>query len=437
MNSYFADGDQAVNAMVDVATGAVHQITQHTQFEGYPLISPDGTKVAYWYPYNGDPVSQNDIFVTDLAGGNGNDVTAEDIDSNVQRAIWMPDSKSLIVSGHKGTDAALWLKPLGARATRLQLGLVQPTQSFWLDASVSGTGALAFTGSEPHHPVELYYMASVRSAPLRLTHYNDNLAALDQGRVEAGAWNGPDGFDEDGVVTYPPNYDAGKVYPLVLVIHGGPNSASITSYSLFNQYLASRGYIVFNPNYRGSDNLGNRYWRAIAADAGDGPGRDVMAGVAALQQRVKIDPKRIGVSGWSYGGYMTTWLIGHYHSWRVAVAGAAVTNAVDEYALADNGVGWRYQFGGSPYVGNNITKYREQSPVTYAWNVTTPTLLLSDTRDSRVPITQSYEFFRALRDRGTTVRFFAYPVAGHFPGDPVRARDVYRRWSGWLDQYLR
>lgn len=149
------------------------------------------------------------------------------------------------------------------------------------------------------------------------------------------------------------------------------------------------------------------------------------------------DATRIGVSGWSYGGYMTTWLIGHYHFWKTAVAGAPVTNLIDEYALGDNGVQWRYVFGGSPYVAKGMPKYRAQSPVTSAWNVTTPTLLLHDTRDARVPITQSYEFYRALKDRGTTVQFFAYPVAGHFPGDPVRGRDVYRRWSGWLEGYLK
>lgn len=433
---YYADGDQTVVSILDTQTKSIRTLTQHGKYEGYGTFSPDGTKVAYWYPYNGDPSAENEVYVTSAAGGNGRDVTAEAIDTNVQRAIWMPDSKALIVSGHKDTDAALWVKPLAGVAKRIDLGNVQPTQAFWLDASVSNTGAFAFTGSEPHHPTELYYMSSVNAKPQRLTSYNDAVASLDLGSVRPIEWQN-EGFDEDGVITYPPGYDSNKKYPLVLVIHGGPNSASLTSFSSLNQLVAAHGFIVFNPNYRGSDNLGEKYWHAIFNDAGAGPGRDVMSGIAAVQKVANVDTNRIAVSGWSYGGYMTSWMEGHYHIWKAAVAGAAVNNWVDEYTLSDNNVSVRFAFGGSPYRGDLMKQYIAQSPITYAWNVNTPTLILSDTRDARVPITQSYEMFRALKDRGVTVRFWAYPVSGHFPGDPVRAMDVDRRWIDWLVQYLK
>jgi dipeptidyl aminopeptidase/acylaminoacyl peptidase len=163
----------------------------------------------------------------------------------------------------------------------------------------------------------------------------------------------------------------------------------------------------------------------------------VMAGIAAVEQAYKIDTSRIAVSGWSYGGYMTSWMIGHYHIWKAAVSGAAVNDLIDEYALADNGVGDRYSMGGySPYAKDQTKNYIAQSPISAAWDVTTPTLILSDVGDQRVPITQSYKFYHALKDRGTTVQFWAYPVSGHFPGDPVRQLDVYRRWSGWIEDYL-
>jgi dipeptidyl aminopeptidase/acylaminoacyl peptidase len=433
---YYADADQTVVSILDTQTKNIRTLTQHGRYEGYGTFSPDGTKVSYWYPYNGDPSAQNDVYVTSTTGGNGSDVTADQIDTNVQRAIWMPDSKSLIISGHKGTDAALWVKPLDGTAKRIDLGNVQPTQPFWLDASVSNTGAIAFTGSEAHHPAELYYMSSANAKPQRVTSFNDSIASLDLGNVQPIQWQN-DGFQEDGVITYPPGYDAGKAYPLVLVIHGGPNSASLTSFSALNQLLAARGFIVFNPNYRGSDNLGEKYWHGIFNDAGAGPGRDVMAGIAAVQKAAHVDPKRIAVSGWSYGGYMTSWMEGHYHIWKAAVAGAAVNNWIDEYTLSDNNVNVRFSFGGSPYKGDFMKQYVSQSPITYAWNIDTPTLILSDTGDARVPITQSYQMFRALKDRGVTVRFWAYPVSGHFPGDPVRAMDVDRRWIDWLVQYLK
>ncbi len=435
-NAYDSDGFMAVVCVLDTQTGAIRTLTSHGKFEGYGDFSPDGTKIAYWYPFQGDPAAQNDVYVTSANGGNGTDITADDIDTNVQRAIWMPDSKSLLISGHKGTDAAVWLKPLDGAAQRLQLGAVQPVQPFWLDASVSKTGAIAFIASEANHPTELYYMSSASATPKRLTSYNNAMANLELGRVQPVTWTA-EGFFEDGVLTYPPGYDASKAYPLVLVIHGGPNSASILSFSSLNQLLAAHGFLVFNPNYRGSDNLGETYWHAIFNDAGAGPGRDVMAGIAAVEQTAHVDASRIGVSGWSYGGYMTSWLEGHYNIWKAAVAGAAVNNWVDEYALSDNNVGVAFEFGASPYVGKYMDAYRAQSPITYAWNINAPTLILSDTGDVRVPITQSYEMFRALKDRGVTVRFFAYPIAGHSPGDPVRAMDVNRRWIGWLVQYLK
>ena len=258
---------------------------------------------------------------------------------------------------------------------------------------------------------------------------------MNLGKVAPVTWTF-EGFPEDGVLTYPPNYDATKTYPLVLIIHGGPNSSSTTGFNFLNQVMAARGNLVFNPNYRGSDNLGEKYWHAIVADAGAGPGRDVMAGLEAVNKMAKVDPKRVAVSGWSYGGYMTSWLEGHYHDWKVAVAGAAVNNLVDEYALADNGVGWRYAFGGSPWTNSLMQQYRDQSPLTYARTIVTPTLILSDTGDQRVPVTQSYEMFHTLKDRGTVVEFWAYPVGGHFPGDPVRQLDVYTRWADWITKHL-
>ncbi|MBV8636866.1 MAG: S9 family peptidase [Candidatus Eremiobacteraeota bacterium] len=434
-NAYDADSDQAVVAILDLQSKDIRVLTQHGKYEGFGEWSPDGKNIAYWYPNNGDPAALNDIFVAPASGGNGVDVTAAEIDTNVQRAMWMPDGKTLLVSGHKNTDAALWLKPLDGPAKRIKLGGVQPTQAFWLDASIAKTGAIAFVGSEANRPGELYYMASADATPQRVTSFNDEIASLSLGTVKTIAWTN-DGFDEDGTVTLPPSYDSSKAYPLVLIIHGGPNSASISSFSASNQLFAARGYIVFNPNYRGSDNLGAKYWYAIIKDAGAGPGRDVMAGIDAVEKAYPVDRSRIAVSGWSYGGYMTSWMIGHYHIWKTAVSGAAVNDWLDDYALADGGVGDRYALGGSPYINGLDKLYIEQSPISAAWNVTTPTLILSDVGDERVPITQSYKFFHALKDRGTTVEFWAYPVAGHFPADPVRSQDVWRRWIDWIDKYL-
>ncbi|HKB90187.1 MAG TPA: prolyl oligopeptidase family serine peptidase, partial [Opitutaceae bacterium] len=191
------------------------------------------------------------------------------------------------------------------------------------------------------------------------------------------------------------------------------------------------------PNYRGSDNEGNAFLSAIVGDSGAGPGRDVMAGVDYLKTRGFVDETRIAVSGWSYGGYMTTWLLGNYPTvWKAAVAGAAVTDLVDQYTLSDTNVRRGVALGGSPYTDDRIALYRTQSPITYASKVRTPTLILADAGDWRVTVTQSYKFYHALKDNGVETRFFAYPVPGHSPADPIRSRDVYRRWVAWLETHL-
>jgi dipeptidyl aminopeptidase/acylaminoacyl peptidase len=435
-NAVYGDYSQGYVAIVDVASGDVRPLTQHGKYEGIPQFSPDGAHVAYWYPRDGDVNGENEIYVAPASGGNGDDSTRA-IDSNLQRAIWMPDGKTLLVGGHAGTRAAMWLQPVNGAPRRIDTGDVNPNQPYWMDASVGRDGSIAFIGTTAQHPSELYFMASATAAPKQLTTDNNFADGLDLGRIAEIKWRS-DGFDEDGAVTLPPGFDPAKKYPLVLVIHGGPNSASLTSWSSSSQMLAANGCIVFNPNYRGSDNLGETYWHAIVNDAGAGPGRDVMAGIAAVEAAYPVDESRIAVSGWSYGGYMTSWMEGHYHIWKAAVAGAAVNNLVDEYALSDNNVSVAFGFNGlTPWSAAGAAEYAAQSPITFAAAIDTPTLIMSDVGDVRVPITQSYAMYHALKDRGVTVEFWAYPVSGHSPGDPVRAEDVQKRWVAWLLKYVR
>jgi len=429
------DNDLTTLQILNVETGELRKLTDHEKFEGYGIFSPDGSRIAYWYPRDGDPENTNEVFVASAAGGDGTDVTLG-IDRNLQGALWMPDGQSLLVSGNDGTEVAMWLQPLKDRARKLPLGDVNPTSTYWVDMTIGPKGEIAFAGSTASQPSELYYKASPNDAPKRLTNFNQEIAGLELGKFDRFEWQGPDGFREDGILVYPPNFSNDKKYPLVLLVHGGPNGASTTAFSMLSLLIAAHGYVVFEPNYRGSDNLGNAYERAIFNDAGDGPSRDVMAGIDAVKRLGFVDESKIAVSGWSYGGYMTTWLIGHYQIWKTAVAGASVTDWNEDYNLSDMGVLFRYGFKGSPWLGYR-NDYVAQSSIASASQIRTPTLILSDTGDSRVPITESYQLYHALKDNGVPVKFVAYPVPGHFPGDPVRSQDVYRRWLDWLDQYLK
>jgi dipeptidyl aminopeptidase/acylaminoacyl peptidase len=430
------DADLTTLQVLNVENGEIRKLTKHEKFESVGVYSPDGSRVAYWYPRDGDPNNENEIFVSATTGGDGTDTTRP-VDRDLLRAIWMPDGNSLLVGGNDSTQVSLWLQPLNGAAKKLAIGDISPSWLFWVDAFVGGKGDIAFTGSTPTQPSELYYMASANDTPKQLTDFNHEIAVLSLGKAEKFAWKGPDGFQEDGVLVYPPDFQKDRKYPLVLIIHGGPTAASTTAFSLLPQLMATHGYVVFSPNYRGSDNLGNTYQRAIWNDAGDGPGRDVIAGIDAVKKLGFVDESKIAVTGWSYGGYMTSWLIGHYQIWKAAMAGAPVTDIYDEYNLADGNVTGRYSFHGSPFVGDNLKDYRAQSPITYAAHIKTPTLIMHDTGDARVTITQGYALYHALKDNGVPVKFIAFPIAGHAPGDPVRRMDVYRRWVEWMDQYLK
>jgi dipeptidyl aminopeptidase/acylaminoacyl peptidase len=251
---HVGDSDQTVLEILDVDSGQIRQLTKHTAFESFGFFSPDGSEIAYWFPRDGDSNSENEIFVAPSAGGDGADVTRA-LDRNVLNAVWMPDGKSLLVSGHDGTRTAMWIQPLDGTARKVDVGEVNPGLSEWLapDANVGKDGAIAFPGSTPTQPDELYYLASPNVKPKRLTDFNHEIAALDLGRAEPFGWQGPDGFAEDGVVVYPPDFSRGKKYPLVLFIHGGPTLASTIDFDPIPQLIASHGYVVFQPNYRGSE----------------------------------------------------------------------------------------------------------------------------------------------------------------------------------------
>jgi dipeptidyl aminopeptidase/acylaminoacyl peptidase len=398
----------------------------------FPLYSPKGDQLLT-LGGGGGGGGGGSVSVTPIAGGQAKSL-GQAIDRGLARALWMPDGKSIIVGGNDSTQVSLWQLPLEGAVKKLDLAGVSPNSSYFVDMAVSKTGAIAFAGSTPMHPAELYYMASPDATPKALTKVNDEIAAIPLGKTDVIEWKN-DKFDENGLLTYPPDFDPSQKYPLVLVIHGGPRAASLMNFSAQAQLVAAKGWLVFQPNYRGSDNLGRAFQGAISNDAGEGPGRDVIAGIEAVKAKVQVDESRIAVSGWSYGGYMTTWMIGHYSIWKCAVAGAAITDQLDQQTLSD-GAGGR---GGqnSPWLNpQSMERARAQSPITYAANMKTPTLILSDVGDYRVTITQSYKLFHALRDAGVETRFFAYPIPGHNAQDPVRQRDVQTRWIGWIEDHF-
>jgi len=424
--------------VLNVATGAIRSLTEARRFENNPVFSPDGSTIAYWYPREGrgDLVWENEVWVAPAKGGIGRSLTRS-LDRNLFGAQWMPDGKSLLIAGNDRASVGAWIQPLDGAARRLDLGDLVINGAFGYDIAVAEKSpVIAFTATAPNRPSELYVMDSPTAKPRRLTDFNAWAQDVAWGGMERVTWKS-DNFESDGVLVLPPGYSKSKQYPLVLLVHGGPQSASKLQFSALAQLMATQGWVVFQPNYRGSDNLGNEYMAAIVGDAGAGPGRDVMTGVAMLRKRSYVDPKLTAVTGWSYGGYMTSWLISNYpEEWQAAMAGAPVTSWEDQYNYGDGSITVRYLFGGSPWTDGRIQAYRDQSPITYATKIKTPTLVMSNMEDFRVPPTQAFMLYRAMKDNGVETEFIGFRGRTHASADPVNSRERARLWVDWVKRHL-
>ncbi len=446
-NTFSGDSERSTLWQAEIAGGALQKLTARPELELSPAYSPDGSALAYWYPLNGDFNSENTLRLA----ANGRDVLlSERLDRNVAGSLWLPGGRRLLICAADGTQMNAWTIDLAGTLRPFPLGslhvVCDPYSSSTFDsgiaADVARDGSIAFLATSAASARELYYLRAGASAPRRLTHFNDFLSRIALGRMTELNWTGPDGFAEDGVVTFPPSFLPGPArYPVVLLIHGGPGLSSTRDFAWeqwpLAQMIAARGCVVLQPNYRGSDNLGNAYMTAIVRNTVAGPSADIMAGLAAVERLAGVDATRVAVSGWSYGGELTSWLIGHYHVWRTAVSGAAVNSEFDEYNLSTSNVQDRYPLGTSPYTDDGQRVYRDNSPITYYAQITTPTLIWGTTLDPIVPITQSYALYHALTDNGVPVRFAVFPAATHGPADPRQTAALTRLWLDWLGKYLR
>jgi dipeptidyl aminopeptidase/acylaminoacyl peptidase len=431
------DEYQAAVELIDVKTHAEKPLTPQLLLGGTLAFSADG-RLAYLSPRDDTRVNGFEVQVVTATGGTPM-VWVQSVDREIAGLRWMPDG-SMLAGGLDHTHTALWLQTPNGQAGQLKLGDANLNcERQRCDVSVSASGSIAFAGEEPGRPTDVYVMTTTGSMPRRITHYSDEIASLDSGGNEMVEWDGPDGFREDGVLTYPPGFSRDKQYPLVVLLHGAISAFTrrMDGSWPMPELIAARGYVVFAPNFRGSDNIGNAYQSAVFNDAVAGPGRDIMAGVKHVEGLGFIDTSREAVCGWSYGGLMTSWLTTQSHNWRAAVAGAAENDFLEQYADTGGGTGKRHFFGGSPYAGDHMQDYVVQSPITYAKDVTTPTLIWATTDDPVVPAVQSFSMYRALKDDGVPVRFVLYPSPTHGPRDVVQAADLTGLWIGWLDKYMK
>lgn len=353
-------------------------------------------------------------------------VISNGLDRQIDDFRWLPGSNGILVRADDHVRTRLWRISEGGSVTALDLGALTAVSSF----DVNARAAITFVGGSASGPRDLYYMASVRARPVRLTRLGDSLAGKRLGKVERFAWN-YGGFDHDGVLVYPPAYDRAKSYPLLVDIHGGPELSSNEAFNFSAQYYAANGWVVFQPNYRGSTGQGNAYQNAITGNLIEGSGQDILAGVDKVSGALPIDRKRIAVSGWSWGGVLTNWLIGHDQRWCAAIPGALAVDFTAYYDQSETAI-WMKSMLGSPYVGDNLEAYQKASPRTYLNRAITPTLIIHNVGDPNAPVTQSYSLYHALKDNGVKVKMLLRGIDGHGYGDPFSYRQVHTSTLAWL-----
>jgi dipeptidyl aminopeptidase/acylaminoacyl peptidase len=438
------DQDRSQAAAVDVATHRLTLLTSHRAWESTPLFSPDGHSFAYTYSGGDNQFSLNQLYIAPASGGDGQ-APWSSLDRVYEDAAWFRDG-SILAAVFDGTTISFYRERFGAPPQRLSVGDLVPgvpenttggaTVSS-LEFSIANDGAIAFIGSNAAHPSELY----VRFPDGRvkaLTSLNRVFADSEQlSRGVRFTYQTDLGLRADGVLYYPPGFSPQRKYPLVVFIHGGPGDPSMQIFDYWAEVMAARGWLVLRPNYRGTPNLGYAFLHPILHDPEDGPGKDIMAALDAIRARGIVDDSRLAVSGWSYGGIMTAWMISKYHVWRAAVSGASVDDWITDYGTADDSGEDRDLLHGSPFVGNEAAEWRSISAISYAGDVTTPVLILSDVGDNRDPFATSSMYWRALRDNHKDATLRVWPVDGHYPDDPVRNVDVFHYWIAFIAEHFR
>ena len=437
-DAHDAATDRSSVAAVDVATGAVRDLGTLRQYVYAPAFGPNGTSYAYTHPHGPGPISATDIFVAPRGGGDGTDITVN-LDRDVQSIRW--SGNTIVATATDHLQQAIYVVSPAGSAYRAGIGELSVA-----DVGVGPHGMLAFVAGTFSKPPEIYVMDHRGAAPRAITHDNAALRRLAYPRVERLSWSAPDGQVSEGILVHPLGEVPGRAYPLMVWHHGGPEWASNLSYDEgtdegwpVGALAGARGWFVLMPNYRGSDDLGTAHEHAIYQDPGAGPMSDTMAGIAAVEGRVKIDTSRECVGGHSYGGDMTAWIIGHTTRFRCAVIADGAVDWIEAYDLSGTGNrAWtRDSLGATPWNAAGAQRYHDASPITYAAQVRTPTLLITGLADQVVPFVESWAFYHALRDNHVPVRLVGIPTAHHSPTDPVRAEAYQRTILDYLSEHLR
>jgi dipeptidyl aminopeptidase/acylaminoacyl peptidase len=402
-----------------------------------PRWSPDGKSVAFIGGLMSDEgANGGDIYTVPAAGGTPRDVTPG-LKASASWLAWLPSGQIVFTETVDGHSGIARVSPSGGPVEDLWKGaesIVANGGEFSIALSREGNVSALIRQSFTQPP-------EVWAGPIgkwrQLTHANSRARSA-WGKARSVHWkSGP--WQVQGWLLYPRDYEPDRrSYPMVVSVHGGPAWAVRPFWpgTFFDlAVLSAQGYFVFYPNPRGSYGQGEAFTRANVKDFGGGDLRDILAGVDEVEKTAKVDPQRLGIAGWSYGGFMTMWAVTQTNRFRAAVAGAGIANWQSYYG--ENGIDqWLLPyFGASVY--DDPAVYAKSSPINFIKRVRTPTLVLVGERDLECPAPQSHEFWHALKTLGVRTQLVVYPDEGHQISQWQHRRDIMRRTVGWLKDNLR
>lgn len=425
-------------SLVDVATGTVRPFAKTKAAETSPHFSPDGKTIAYLATDDPPRWARKDtIRIAPVAGGAFRDLPASP-DEQPDIAGWSADGQKIYFAEAAGVYDRIF-------AQNVATGAVEPVTRAGQAVSGAHINArgtwIAFVRTSSTEPTEAYATPLTAFHPIRVSDANRNLPQHPIPQTRVLTWKGDKGESIEGLLTYPIGYQAGRRYPLLLVVHGGPAGVfKATHPALPGPYpvasFAAEGYAVLRANPRGSSGYGVAFRRANTKDWGGGDYRDLMAGVNQIISMGVADPDKLGVMGWSYGGFMTSWIITQTSRFQAASVGAGVTNLWSFTGTADIPSFLPDYFGGEPWEKGNFDIYRAHSAMGHVENVKTPTLIQHGESDVRVPISQGYELYNALKRQGIATKMVVYPRQPHGPREPRLIRDLGERNLAWFNQWV-